>query len=112
MSLRQPSHSSLPSHVRPSSGLANSQTSALQTRIAEKKLELDSLRQLRDLSGGLAGQMQQLEDKLKTLSDGTEAVAAVLGNWNQVLRAIYMASGELLLMLPMRNGGREASLYG
>jgi DASH complex subunit DAD2 len=47
------------------------------------------------LSAGLADQMQQLEAKLNTLSNGTEAVAEVLGNWNHVLRAIHMASGKL-----------------
>lgn len=91
-----PRHTTLPSHIRPSSGLgtsANSQSSILQNRINEKKLELESLRQLRDLSAGLAGQMQQLEEKLSTLSDGTEAVAAVMGNWGHVLRAVAMASG-------------------
>lgn len=92
-----PRHTTLPSHIRPSSGLANSantQSSQLQARINEKKVELENLKQLRDLSAGLAGQMQQLEEKLGTLSSGTETVAAVLGNWNSVLRAIHMASGE------------------
>lgn len=91
-----PRPTTLPSHIRPSSGLgtSNSQSSILQTRINEKKLELESLRQLRDLSAGLAGQMQQLEEKLSTLSDGTEAVAAVMGNWGHVLRAVAMASGR------------------
>lgn len=84
--------------MRPSSGLGghgstNSQSSVIQSRINEKKLELESLKQLRDLSAGLAGQMQQLEEKLATLSNGTEAVAAVMANWNTVLRAIHMASG-------------------
>lgn len=88
----------VPSHIRPSSSLAHNpsastQASILQTRIKEKKAELESLKHLRDLSAGLAGQMQQLEQKLATLNDGTEAVAAVLGNWNHVLRAIWMASG-------------------
>lgn len=84
--------------IRPSGlglgGSQNSQSSALQARINEKKGELESLRQLRDLSAGLAGQMQQLEEKLGTLSDGTEAVAAVMANWGSVLRAVSMASGE------------------
>lgn len=44
----------------------------LVARINEKKAELENLKQLRDLSGGLAAQMQALEDKLSTLSDGTE----------------------------------------
>lgn len=93
---------SLTSHFGAPSGLAHhshssssvSQQSALQARIHEKKRELDHLRQLRDLSAGLAGQMQQLEEKLATLSSGTDAVAAVLSNWLSVLRAIHMAGGE------------------
>ncbi|KAK3170877.1 hypothetical protein OEA41_002961 [Lepraria neglecta] len=67
----------------------------LLARINEKKAELENLKQLRDLSGGLAAQMQALEEKLSMLSDGTEAVAAVLSNWHNVLRAINMASMKL-----------------
>ncbi len=48
------------------------QSPALLARINEKKAELENLKQLRDLSGGLAAQMQALEEKLSTLSDGTE----------------------------------------
>lgn len=47
-------------------------SSALSTRIAAKKAELENLRQLRDLSGTLAMQMQALESKVSTLKDGTE----------------------------------------
>ena len=55
--------------------------------------------------------MEQLEEKLSTLSDGTQgvsfslllltsklilsAIATVLSNWHTVLRAIHMASGML-----------------
>lgn len=48
------------------------QSPALVARINEKKIELENLKQLRDLSAGLAGQMQMLEEKLATLADGTE----------------------------------------
>lgn len=48
------------------------QSPMLIARINEKKAELDNLKQLRDLSGGLAAQMQALEEKLSTLSEGTE----------------------------------------
>ncbi|KAL9021127.1 MAG: hypothetical protein Q9185_001666 [Variospora sp. 1 TL-2023] len=65
----------------------------LLARISEKKAELENLKQLRDLSAGLAAQMQTLEEKLSALSDGTEAVAVVLSNWHTVLQAINMASG-------------------
>ncbi|KAI5784581.1 DASH complex subunit Dad2-domain-containing protein [Geopyxis carbonaria] len=78
------------------SGGGSSQSSpALINRINEKKQELENLRALRDLSGNLAAQMQQLEEKLSTLADGAEAVAAVVSNWNNVIRAIAMASTKL-----------------
>jgi DASH complex subunit DAD2 len=86
----------IPSHLRSGSlsnaGSSTGQSSALQARISEKKQELASLKELQSLSAGLADQMEQLEQKLATLSDGTEAVATVLSNWHNVLRAISMAS--------------------
>ncbi|KAK4998671.1 DASH complex subunit dad2 [Elasticomyces elasticus] len=89
----------IPSHIRPPSVSAGSkpstQSSVLQARINEKKDELENLKQLRDLSAGLAGQMEQLEERLATLANGTEAIAAVLSNWHNVLRAIHMASSML-----------------
>nr|XP_036584257.1 dash complex subunit dad2 [Colletotrichum truncatum]KAF6793646.1 dash complex subunit dad2 [Colletotrichum truncatum] len=48
----------------------------LVARIAEKKAELEHLKELRDLSAAVAGQMEALEQKLSTLSDGTEAKLA------------------------------------
>ncbi|KAF9738670.1 DASH complex subunit Dad2 [Paraphaeosphaeria minitans] len=102
----------LPSHIRSqSNSLGGSQPSGqspvLLARIAEKKAELASLKDLQILSAGLADQMQTLAEKLSTLSDGTEGpsssippptprtVAAVLSNWHNVLRAINMASAKL-----------------
>lgn len=97
-----PRPTALPSHIRPSSAFGHSvsstsQSSALTSRIAEKKIELDSLRQLRDLSAGLVGQIQQLETKLGTLSDGTQVIAEVMSNWGTVLRAMALASGMLMV---------------
>ncbi|KAI9819426.1 MAG: hypothetical protein M1832_003989 [Thelocarpon impressellum] len=89
------SHLRHPSTAGGGSQGSSGQSPALVARINEKKAELDNLKQLRDLSAGLAGQMQMLEDKLATLADGTEAVAAVLSNWHNVLRAIHLASMKL-----------------
>ncbi|KAJ5359880.1 hypothetical protein N7517_009071 [Penicillium concentricum] len=80
------------SSMRPSS--QSQQSSALSARIAAKKAELENLRQLRDLSGTLAIQMQALDNKISTLKDGTEAVACVLSNWDNVIRAITLASSK------------------
>ncbi|KAF2127280.1 hypothetical protein P153DRAFT_344781 [Dothidotthia symphoricarpi CBS 119687] len=86
----------LPTHPRNQSmGGSQQYSPVLLARIAEKKAELANLKDLQMLSGGLADQMQMLAEKLQTLSDGTEAVAAVLSNWHNVLRAINMASTKL-----------------
>jgi DASH complex subunit DAD2 len=108
----------IPSHLR-SGSINNASTSsnpspALLARINEKKTELANLKELQALSAGLADQMALLEQKLSTLSDGTEgifsckrqitggealtdfvAVATVLANWHNVLRAISMASSKI-----------------
>lgn len=55
------------------------QSPMLLARINEKKTELENLKQLRDLSAGLALQMQTLEEKLSTLSDGTEGRCSLRG---------------------------------
>ncbi|KAI4089648.1 MAG: hypothetical protein LQ348_006111 [Seirophora lacunosa] len=81
---------------------SNGQSPILLARISEKKAELENLKQLRDLSAGLAAQMQTLEEKLSTLSDGTEAVAVVLSNWHTVLQAINMASSTSRINRPPR----------
>ncbi|OQE14328.1 hypothetical protein PENFLA_c039G09418 [Penicillium flavigenum] len=82
------------SSMRQPSGSQSQQSSALSARIAAKKAELENLRQLRDLSGTLAIQMQALDNKISTLKDGTEAVAYVLSNWDNVLRAITLSSNK------------------
>lgn len=69
------SHLHRPSTIHPQA--SNGQSAALQARINEKKLELEHLKQLRDLSAGLARQMQALEEKLVTLTDGTEGLLSL-----------------------------------
>ncbi|RVD81223.1 uncharacterized protein DFL_009097 [Arthrobotrys flagrans] len=76
-------------------GGTGAQQPQLISRINEKKIELENLKQLRDLSANLAKQLGELEAKLGTLSDGTEVVATVLANWHNVLRAISLASAHL-----------------
>lgn len=48
------------------------QSPALLARIEEKKAELENLKELRELSAAVATQMEALEQRLSTLSDGTE----------------------------------------
>ncbi|KAL7623826.1 DASH complex subunit dad2 [Parahypoxylon ruwenzoriense] len=69
----------LPSHLRQGSTSTNpsaqstGQSPALLARVNEKRAELENLKELRDLSAAVANQMEALEQKLATLSDGTEA---------------------------------------
>lgn len=65
---------SLSSHMRgPSvSGPSAAQSPALVARIEEKRAELAHLQELKQLSAAVATQMEALEQKLATLSDGTE----------------------------------------
>jgi DASH complex subunit DAD2 len=90
-STNQPPSRFLPPHI-------------LTSRIAEKQAEYENLSQLRDLSASLAAQMESLEAKLNCLADGTEStkchleksnigVADVLANWQNVFRAINLATG-------------------
>ncbi|KAI1344092.1 DASH complex subunit Dad2-domain-containing protein [Xylariaceae sp. FL0016] len=91
----------LPGHLRQGSTSSNpaaqsvGQSAALHARISEKKAELENLQELRSLSAAVADQMEALEQKLATLSDGTEAIAMVVGNWHNVLQAINMASAKI-----------------
>jgi len=66
----------LPAHLRHTSTSgsqsASGQSPLLVAKINEKKAELANLKELRALSAGLADQMQMLEDKLSTLTNGTE----------------------------------------
>ncbi|EGS23541.1 uncharacterized protein CTHT_0002350 [Thermochaetoides thermophila DSM 1495] len=86
----------LSTHLRqPSLAPPQGQSPALLARVNEKKAELENLKELRDLSAAVAAQMEALEQKLSTLSSGTEAIATVLANWHNVLRAISMASAKI-----------------
>jgi len=92
---------------RPSSLYGPQQSSALQSRINQKKAELENLRQLRDLSSQLATQMATLEAKLATLRDGTEAVSEVLKNWSNVLGVLKMVGSQL-----PKTSGMEGEVEG
>jgi len=96
MSYRTPGHAS---HLRQQSlsASASTQSSALQQRINEKRVELENLKQLRDLSAGLAGQMEQLEEKLGTLSNGTEGTRICYDFLVRDLLALSCRCGSLKL---------------
>lgn len=82
---------SLQNHIRQGStssnpnGQSSGQSAALLARIEEKKAELDNLKELRELSAAAAAQMEALEQKLSTLSDGTEGRLPPPAPWRPVV---------------------------
>ncbi|CAK7232624.1 DASH complex subunit dad2 [Sporothrix curviconia] len=102
---------SMPSgHLRQTSIAGASAGMSLQARVHEKREEFENLKQLRDLSAAVASQMEALEEKLSTLSDGTEAIATVMANWHNVLRAINMASKAKLPRAPTETEDSSVAL--
>lgn len=60
---------------------SSAQSPALAARIQEKKAELEHLKELQELSGAVASQMEALETKLSTLSEGTEGKPLCFRGW-------------------------------
>ncbi|TQV91695.1 DASH complex subunit DAD2 [Cordyceps javanica] len=82
---------SLSAHMRAQGGIgSSSQQSALSARIEEKRAELEHLKELKELS----------------------AIAAVIGNWHNVLGAINMASTKLAKPEPAPAGEEEQTDEG
>lgn len=69
---------------------------SLQTRIEEKREELENLQELKKFTGILVTQLEQIEEKFETMADGAESVALVLSNWKSVMNSVSLASLGLL----------------
>lgn len=61
-------------------------------RLTEKQRELENLLQLQQMSASLVQELEDLEGKLQKLAGGTQAVALVLQNWGNIIRALTLAS--------------------
>lgn len=71
---------------------ANLKSSHIQQKIQEKRAELEYLNEIKRNSGILTTQLETLLSKLNDMADGTEAVALVLSNWQNVVSAVSLAS--------------------
>lgn len=89
---------------------ASAQSPMLLARINEKKAELENLRQLRDLSAGLATQMQTLQEKLSTLSNGTEGWSRTDGKYQGNLLSTEYSRGCRSLQLAYRASSNQHGL--
>ncbi|KAM9930304.1 hypothetical protein OXX59_000597 [Metschnikowia pulcherrima] len=65
---------------------------SLQLQIEEKARELEELRDIQKFTNTLAGQLEQIEEKLEVMTDGAESVAYILSNWKNVVSAVSLAS--------------------
>lgn len=64
----------------------------IQQKIEEKRVELASLSEIKRCTEDLNGQLGKLEEQLNNMCEGTESVALVLSNWQNVVRSISLAS--------------------
>lgn len=90
---------SFSSHLRgaSASGSSSGHSPALVARIEEKKAELAHLQELKELSAAVATQMEELEKKLSTLSDGTEG--RIYWNFSSFAALVLTVSQPSLLSL-------------
>ncbi|KAK6458040.1 DASH complex subunit Dad2-domain-containing protein [Scheffersomyces xylosifermentans] len=65
-------------------------------KIADKRAELARLHEFRQLTGELASYLEEIGDKLDTMKGGTESVALILANWQNVVKSISLASLGLM----------------
>jgi len=72
------------------------QNTAIYQKIAEKRANLELLREFRLLTDELANELEQIGDQLETMKDGTSSVALILSNWQRVIQSISLASLSLL----------------
>lgn len=68
----------------------------IQQKIAEKKAELENLNEIKKFTSILTNQLDDLENKLDYMAEGTESVALVLSNWQNVVKSVSLASLGLL----------------
>lgn len=69
---------------------------SLQEKINAKREELHDLQELKNFTGILVSQLEQIEGKLDTMADGAESVALILSNWQNVVNSVSLASLGLL----------------
>ncbi|KAK6204376.1 DASH complex subunit Dad2-domain-containing protein [Scheffersomyces amazonensis] len=73
-----------------------SKSNVLQQKIAEKKDDLEKLQEFRSLTSELATYLEGIGDRLDQMKEGTESAALILANWQNVVKAISLASLGLL----------------
>ncbi|ODV78060.1 DASH complex, subunit Dad2 [Suhomyces tanzawaensis NRRL Y-17324] len=64
--------------------------------IVDKRADLEMLQEFRQLTAELATNLELVGDKLEHMKGGTESVALILANWQNVVKSISLASLGLM----------------
>lgn len=75
---------------------STSNNSSIYQKIAEKRENLEKLREFKQLTSDLVNQLESIGDKLETMNEGTTSVALILSNWKSVIQSISLASMALI----------------
>ncbi|CAI2166096.1 17867_t:CDS:2 [Funneliformis geosporum] len=73
----------------------SSQEILLTQKLQEKQQEYDNLLILKKTSQNLSNYFDQLADNIEELSNGCEAVATVLRNWQTVFRSVLLPETQM-----------------
>ncbi|KAI5960863.1 DAD2 [Candida margitis] len=88
------------------------QNTAIYQKIAEKRANLELLREFKTLTEELATELESIGDRLETMKDGTSSVALILSNWQRIIQSISLASLSLLKSTNHpSNGVAEQDVY-
>lgn len=71
-------------------------SSSIYQKIAEKRTNLEKLREFKQLTSDLVIQLESIGNKLETMNEGTASVGLILSNWQSVIKSISLASLALV----------------
>ncbi|EMG50753.1 DAD2 DASH complex subunit DAD2 [Candida maltosa Xu316] len=67
----------------------------IQQKIAEKRANLEKLREFKELTDELTDQLENVGSNLETMTNGTTSVGLILATWQNVVQSIALASLKL-----------------
>ncbi|WLF76902.1 DASH complex subunit dad2 [Lodderomyces elongisporus] len=69
---------------------------AIYQKIAEKRSNLDQLREFRSLADDLVNELENIGEDLGRMKGGTASIASIVANWQNVIQSISLASIGLM----------------
>lgn len=72
---------------------------AIYQKIAEKRSNLDQLREFRSLADDLVNELENIGEDLGRMKGGTASIASIVANWQNVIQSISLASIGLMRLV-------------